>query len=116
VKLPNGDRADLGTKLEDYVLNQQHRRGRHKARVFASALGITRDNQEILANALREVAAHSADVISTGDEGFGATFEIRFPLTTTQGAANVLSAWIIRHGEDFPRLTTFLLSSHAEKD
>jgi hypothetical protein len=43
VKLPNGDRADLGTKLSDYVLNSEHRRGRHKARVFESSLGITRE-------------------------------------------------------------------------
>jgi hypothetical protein len=106
VKLPNGNRADLGTKLEDYVLNPKHRKGRHKARVFGSALGIRRDNREILANALRHAATHSNDATSIGDQGFGATFEVRFPLTTPQGTATVLSAWIIRNGEDFPRLTT----------
>jgi hypothetical protein len=47
VKLPNGDRADLGTKLSDYVLNPEHQHGRHKARVFASSLGITRQNQQL---------------------------------------------------------------------
>jgi len=106
VKLPNGERAHLGTKLENYVLNPRHPRGRHKARVFASVLGITRDNQEILANALREAARNSTNSISTGDEGFGATFEIRFRLTADKATATVLSAWIIRNGEDFPRLTT----------
>jgi anti-sigma regulatory factor (Ser/Thr protein kinase) len=106
MKLPNGDRADLSTKIEDYVLNLQHRRGRHKARVFASALGITLGNQTILATALLEAAANSTDVISIGNQGFGERFEIRFPLTTEQGTATVLSAWIIRRGEDFPRLTT----------
>ena len=93
-------------KLEEYVLNPWHPRGRHKARVFASVLGITRDNQEILANALREAASNSTDAISAGNERFGATFEIRFPLTTDKATATVLSAWIIRKGEDFPRLTT----------
>ena len=106
MKLPNGERADLGEKLEDYILNPRHPRGRHKARVFASALGITRDNQEILESALREAASNSTDAISTGDEGFGATFEIRFRLTTHKDSAIVLSAWIIRNREDFPRLTT----------
>jgi hypothetical protein len=48
VKLPNGDRADLGTKLIDYVLNPEHRQGRHKARVFESSLGISRENQQLL--------------------------------------------------------------------
>jgi hypothetical protein len=41
MKLPNGERADLGSKIEDYVLNPSHWEGRHKARVFESMLGIT---------------------------------------------------------------------------
>jgi hypothetical protein len=40
MKLSKGDRADLGTKIEDYVLNPRHWEGRHKARVFESLLGI----------------------------------------------------------------------------
>jgi Domain of unknown function (DUF6883) len=106
VKLPNGDRADLSTKLSDYVLNPEHRHGRHKARVFASSLGITRQNQQLLADALRKAATDSTDVTSMGDQGFGEIFEIRFPLATDRGQATVLSAWIIRRGEDFPRLVT----------
>jgi len=31
MKLPNGDHADLGTKIEDYVLNPRHWEGHHKA-------------------------------------------------------------------------------------
>lgn len=46
--LPNGHRAELGTKLEDYVLNPAHGEGRHKARVFESALGITLTNADLL--------------------------------------------------------------------
>jgi hypothetical protein len=106
VKLPNSDRADLGTKLSDYVLNSEHRRGRHKARVFESSLGITRENQQLLADALRKAAADSGDVISIGDQGFGETFEIRFSLATDKGQATVLSGWIVRRDEDFPRLVT----------
>jgi hypothetical protein len=52
MKLPNGDRADLGTKLTDYSLNPLHRHGQHKARVFESVLGITLANSEVLADAL----------------------------------------------------------------
>jgi hypothetical protein len=106
VKLPNGDRADLGTKLSDYVLNPKHRHGCHKARVFQSSLGITRENQQRLADALRKAAVDSTAVMPLGDQGFGETFEIRFPLATDKGQATVLSAWIIRRGEDFPRLVT----------
>ena len=106
MKLPNGDRADLGTKLSDYVLNPEHRHGRHKARVFVSSLGITRQNQQLLSDALRKAATDSTDAISMGDQGFGEIFEIRFPLATDSGQATVLSTWITRRGEGFPRLVT----------
>ena len=106
MKLPNGDRADLGTKLEDYSLNPLHRHGQHKARVFESALGITLANKEILSQALLAQAANSNDFVSLGDNGFGETYALRFQLATNRGSATVLSAWIIRHNEDFPRLTT----------
>jgi hypothetical protein len=106
MKLPGGGRADLGTKLEDYTLNPLHRDGRNKARVFESVLGITSANADILRQALLDTVANSDQVEPRGDNGFGEVYVLRFPLTTIKGAAIVLSAWIIRHGEDFPRLTT----------
>ncbi len=106
MKLPSGGRAELGTKLEDYTLNPRHREGRNKARVFESALGITLANADVLRRALLDAAASSDQVESRGDNGFGEVYVLRFPLTTTKGTAIVLSAWIIRYGEDFPRLTT----------
>lgn len=106
MKLPNGNRADLGDKLESYSLNPLHREGRHKARVFASALGITLDNQDVLREAVRKAAAESDDLEARGDNGFGEVFVLRFPLATDAGTATVLAAWIIRKSEDFPRLTT----------
>lgn len=106
MKLPNGARADLGTKLEDYSLHPLHRHGQHKARVFESVLGINLSTKELLARALLDAAANSEEASFQGDNGFGATYVLRFALTTGKGTAVVLSAWIIRHGEDFPRLTT----------
>jgi hypothetical protein len=106
VKIPNGENADLGAKLEDYSLNPLHRHGQHKARVFESALGIAIANKEILARALLSAAKNSDDFVSLGDNGFGETYVLRFRLTTEKGSATILSAWIIRHNEDFPRLTT----------
>jgi hypothetical protein len=106
MKLPNGEHADLGTKLEDYSLNSLHRHGQHKSRVFESALGITIANKEILARALRTAAKNSNDFVPLGDNGFGETYVLRFQLSTDKGSATVLCAWIVRHNEDFPRLTT----------
>lgn len=106
MKLPNGERANLGTKLEDYSLNALHRDGKHKARVFQSVLGITLAGAGALRHALQQAAATSENATHRGHNGFGEVYEPRFPLTTGKGTAIVLSVWIIRQDEDFPRLVT----------
>jgi len=106
VKLPNGQQADLGAKIEEYVLNPLHREGKHKARVFDSLLGITLANADVLREALRDHAARSDQAEWHGNNGFGDVYVLRVPLSTRKGSATALSVWIIRHGESFPRLTT----------
>ena len=47
VALPNGHKAVVEiAKLTDYCLNPQHEDGKHKARAFASALGLGREDAE----------------------------------------------------------------------
>jgi hypothetical protein len=47
--LPNGDRAEVAlSRLADYLLNPAHPTGKHKARVFAAALGLDRSSAEFL--------------------------------------------------------------------
>jgi hypothetical protein len=106
MKLPSGDRADLGTKIEDYVLNPRHWEGRHKARVFESVLGITLANREVLRQAILSAAENSEDAEPLGNNGHGEVYILRFPLETQRGRAAVLTVWIIRDGEDFPRLVS----------
>jgi len=49
MKLPGGDRAIVDiAKLRDYSLSPAHPRGRHKARLFASVLGLTQEDAEFL--------------------------------------------------------------------
>ena len=102
MKLPNGERADLGTKIEDYVLNLSHWEGRHKARVFESTLGITLNNQEVLREAILEAAANSDEANAIGDNGHGMVYVLRFPLTTANRTAMILTAWIILSGRLSP--------------
>ena len=53
MRLPNAARAAIDIeKLRDYALNPEHPRGRHKARVFAAALGLTAVDSEELRDAL----------------------------------------------------------------
>ncbi|MBK1706449.1 DUF6883 domain-containing protein [Halochromatium glycolicum] len=106
MRIPNGHRANLGTKLEDYVLNPAHIEGRHKARVFGSALGITVANSRLLHKALEDAAASSDSAVHKGHNGFGNVYALQLTVATAHGTATVQSAWIIRDGEDFPRLTS----------
>lgn len=106
MNLPNGERAvvDL-TKLRDYCLSFEHPRGRHKARVFAAALGLTANHAEELRLALLD-AAKTQEAIPTEQDGYGQRYVVDFIMTGPGGQATVRSSWIIRQGEDFPRLTS----------
>ena len=56
--LPNGNRAVVDIKkLRDYCLNPHHEDGKHKARVFAAALGLGRVDAKWLRERLLEAAA-----------------------------------------------------------
>lgn len=104
MKLPNPERAVVDiAKLRDYCLNPQHPRGRHKARVFASALGLTRDHANDLRQALL-AAARDRDAIPAEEDEYGMRDVVDFLLSGPSGVATVRSSWIIRRGEDFPRL------------
>lgn len=106
MKLPNGDRAEVEPrKLSDYCLSPTHPVGKHKAIVFQAALGITAAHAELLRGWLLQ-AATTHDAVSERADEFGERFSIDFEATTKTGSATIRSAWIVRTGEDFPRLTT----------
>ena len=104
--LPNGDRAVVEIdKLTEYCLSPEHPRGRHKARVFAAAVGFTADHATELQQALLD-AARTQPAMLTDQDDFGQRFVIDFSLSGPKGTAQVRSSWIIRANEDFPRLTS----------
>jgi hypothetical protein len=106
MRLPNGDRAIVPPeKLTDYCLNPNHPRGRHKARVFAAALGITLEEADQLREALLAAAA-SEEAAEGENDDFGRRFMIDFIAEGPRGHARVRSRWIVRQGEDVPRLTS----------
>lgn len=92
-------------KLQEYCLSPTHPRGRHKARVFAAVLGLTADDAELLRDALLQ-AARTEDATPTEQDTFGQRYVIDFQMQGSPGAAIVRSAWIVRTGEQFPRLTS----------
>jgi hypothetical protein len=104
MKLPNNDRAILGDKLERYCLNIQHTQGKHKALLFQKKLGITFENKEILEQALIQ-AIKKNDAIIYKQDRYGVHYDVKFSLQTEVGNSLILSSWIIRQNETFPRLT-----------
>lgn len=104
IKLPNGDQAQLDDKLDRYVLNPQHPKGKDKATLFKNRLGITLENKEILENTLLNVALNHEATIHKQDN-YGIQYDIKFLMMTEIEKSLAISCWIIRAGEDFPRLT-----------
>jgi hypothetical protein len=73
-------------KFRDYCLSDQHPRGRHKARVFRSQLGLTTNDVDLLRRALLDAAqAHRDDLIATEDDQYGRRFTLDFEMTTAGG-------------------------------
>jgi hypothetical protein len=106
VKLPNsGDAVVDVRKLRDYCLSPRHPRGRHKARVFVSALGLTANDAEELRAALLSAALSEEAVPAENDE-YGERYMLDFEMETEAGIATVRSGWTVRRKEDFPRLTS----------
>jgi hypothetical protein len=106
MRMPNAERAVVEmAKLTEYCLSPDHPRGRHKARVFASVLGLTAENAEELRDALVTAADSEAAVPGDADE-FGQRYVLDYPLKGPAGEGTVRSAWIIRAGENFPRLVS----------
>jgi len=106
MKLPNGDRAVVDIdKLTNYNLNNEHPRGKHKAKVFAAALGLTQENASELQSALL-AAANSYEATATDRDEYGQRYVLDFSMSTPAGSAVVRRAWIILTAEDFPRFVT----------
>lgn len=106
LKLPNAENAIVDiAKLRDYCLSAEHPRGRHKARVFAAAVGLTADNAEELREALL-TAARTSNATLTEHDDYGRRYVVDFVLGGPAGRAAVRSSWIVRRGENFPRLTS----------
>lgn len=106
MRLPNADRAEVDPrKLTEYCLSPAHPVGKHKAAVFQAALGLTAADAEVLRGWLLRAAA-SGDAVAERADEFGERFRLDLEASTATGSATVRSAWIVRTGEDFPRLTT----------
>ena len=106
VRLPKAAQARIPTeKLVGYVLSPEHDRGRHKARVFASALGIRAADWRYLHDQILAELPGSA-VRGTRITPFGVAYEVVVSIDGLNGAAApVVTTWIVQ-GSRPPRLTS----------
>jgi hypothetical protein len=106
MKMPGGGSAIVEIeKLRDYCLSRRHPRGRHKARVFLFALGMTFADAEELRAALLGAAEKEDAERGTSDQ-YGIRYIIDFEIIRGERAAGVRSCWIILRDETVPRFVT----------
>ena len=106
MKLPNGDRAVVEIeKLVDYCLNLDHPRGKHKARVFRAACGMAANDAEWMRQQLLEAAMRN-EANQTSQSAHGRRYVVECMLEGSAGEAHIVTAWIVRDGEDFPRFVS----------
>jgi hypothetical protein len=105
MKLPNGDRAVIPiAKLLGYCLNPNHPKGKHKARVFKSVLGITADNVEPLVQ-LIQLAAVQGEVVQARTTDFGQEFKLDWVIPD-HDEFQLRTIWIIPHDAAEPQLVS----------
>lgn len=94
-------------KLREYCLSETHLRGRHKARVFQSRLGLGANDAGLLRQKLLEAVVTGADRLMEVDaDRYGQRYVLDFEITTNRGSAVIRSAWIVRTDDDVLRFVT----------
>jgi hypothetical protein len=104
--LPNEQNAFIDDrKLIDYCLSENHPIGKHKARVFMSALGFSLEHfQELKEGILNEIL--ESEATQTEINQYGVLYVIDVNIKNPPKEAMVKTSWIVRKDEDFPRLTS----------
>jgi hypothetical protein len=98
MKLPNGEQAEISTqKLIGYCLNPEHPSGKHKARVFASILGITLENADVLRELIQTAAVAGGSIhfwkkyLAIGNRGYTNEVRLRGLSETRAGGFSLYS-------------------------
>lgn len=105
-RIPNHEKAIIDIdKIRLYCLNPFHPTGKNKARIFRNILGLTMEDSEWLSNQILIGLATNDAHTGTSDK-YGKRYTIRIRIRNLEKEAMVITGWIIKKDEDFPRLTT----------
>lgn len=93
-------------KLRDYALNPGHSTGTHKARVFASALGIARSDWKFLRDQIVSRVGECPVSAIRLKPPYGVEYEVRIEVDGRNGETHqVITGWLVSEA-GAPRLTT----------
>lgn len=94
--LPNVERARFDSgKLVNYSLDPDNPRGKHKARVWKTALGIDKSHAAMVERQIMAQIANLPAVRKSGADQYGERFNVIVPVTGPNGrTVDVLTAWI----------------------
>lgn len=108
MKLPNGENAEISMqKLIGYCLNPEHSSGKQKARVFASVLGITAENADVLKDLIQR-AAIEGEVAQQDSTPFGQQFKVDWRVPHPE-IIQLRTIWEITLTNPNPRLISAFL-------
>lgn len=105
--LPSAEQARIPVeKLRDYALNPEHSTGGHKARVFASALGIGRADWTYLRDQILDRVVRAPVTAIRPKPPYGVEYEVRIEIDGRNGETHrVITGWLATD-TDAPRLVT----------
>ena len=92
-------------KLRDYSLDPSHPLGKHKARVFASALGMTRSDAARLRDMILN-AILTNPAVETGVSIHGRRYTVDFETLGRKGLVIIRTSWIVDADDAAPRMTS----------
>lgn len=104
--LPNYEHAVIDIiKLRDYCLSKSHPRGKHKAKVFKSVLGLIDSDAKILREIIIRELPHS-EINEHYSDKHGKRYVVDIQINRNNTVVILRTAWIVKNGESVPRLTT----------
>lgn len=113
-RVPNAEQAIIDPrKFTEYLLDQSSEQGSPKAK-FLEGFGFTMERQKALRRAL-VLHLRTYEFAETHEREHGQVFEVVGPLSTPDGRnPYVKVVWIVRSGEERPRLVTLVPARGAK--
>ena len=115
-KIPHSDRAAIPQeKVQGYLLNSNHPKGKHKEKVIRSVLGYNYETWKEFADKLYEEVQNSP-VVDIKRNKYGTKYETHIKLEGVKGKSLILkTVWQIDDKSDIPRLITITFNKRRKK-